>query len=337
MPDTAGVPLIIADNDTPSAHLAAGELRAAYGDVEMRPARLLFGAEVAGRPLLVVRLCHPEFGWLPDYLDGRGLRYTFLLDDHFWSLDDEVDPRQARHYAHPAVAGTLARFITRAASVIVWSARMRDDLVARFPGLDVRFVRPGIDLKAWAGAGRSLPAEHDGVVRIGYPTTRRPSVAALVERVVAGIGERYGTRVRFEFVGWMPEGLEGAANAMLTPHIDGYERYAAYASSRRWDLGLAPIAGTRFDSFKTDIKYREYGAMGTPGVYGEGPPYDDAVVDGVTGVLVPPRADAWIAALSALIDDPARRARIAAAAHADVTQTRGLATTGARHAEAIAA
>jgi hypothetical protein len=154
---------------------------------------------------------------------------------------------------------------------------MREELLARFPDLDVRFVRPGIDLRLWAGTSRA-PA--DGVVRIGYPTTRRPSVSTLVTGIVQGIGARYGDRVRFEFVGWMPEGLERAPNATLTPHVDGYERYAAYASSRRWDIGMAPIAGTRFDSFKTDVKYREYGAMRTPGVYGAGPPYDDAVADG---------------------------------------------------------
>ena len=176
-----------------------------------------------------------------------------------------------------------------------------------------------------------------GTVRIGYPTTRRPSVSSLVEGVVAGVGARYGDRVQFEFVGWMPDGLERARNVVLTPHIDGYERYAAYVASRRWDIGLAPIAGTHFDSFKTDIKYREYGAMRTPAVYGAGPPYDDAVVDGVTGALAAPRADAWVDAISRLVDDPARRERIAAAAYDDVTRTRGLAATGALHADAIAA
>jgi len=329
-----GIPLIIADGDTPSAQMAAAELRAAFADVETRPAPKLFGAELAARPLLVVRLCHPEFAWLPGYLAERGLRYSFLLDDNFWALDDDVDFRQARHYAHPAVRDTLARFLTGARTVIAWSSRMREELLARFPDLDVRFVRPGIDLRLWAGTSRA-PA--DGVVRIGYPTTRRPSVSTLVTGIVQGIGARYGDRVRFEFVGWMPEGLERAPNATLTPHVDGYERYAAYASSRRWDIGMAPIAGTRFDSFKTDVKYREYGAMRTPGVYGAGPPYDDAVADGVTGVLAQPRVEAWVEALSALIDDPGRRARIAAAAYDDVTRTRGLATTGAKHAEALAA
>jgi len=336
MSDTAGVPLIIADGDTPSAQMAAGELKGAFGSVEMRPAKQLLGAELAGRPLLVVRLCHPEFAWLPPYLAARGLKYSFLIDDNFWELDEAVDRHQSRHYAHPAVRDTLARFLTMAQSVIVWSARMRDELLARFPGLDVRFIRPGIDLGLWTRQPAVAPGSSNGVVRIGYPTTRRPSVSALIAGIVEGIGARYGDRVQFEFVGWMPDGLERAPNAVLKPHIDGYERYATYAASRRWDIGLAPIAGSRFDSFKTDIKYREYGAMRTAAVYGAGPPYDDTIVDGVTGVLAAPRAEDWIAALSSLIDDPSRRARIASAAYEDVTRTRGLATTGARHAEAIA-
>jgi glycosyltransferase involved in cell wall biosynthesis len=336
MPDSSGVPLIIADGDTPTAQLAAAELEAAFGRVEMRPAQRLYGAALADRPLLVVRLCHPEFAWLPDHLASRGLRYSYLLDDNFWALDDAVDPRQARHYAHPAVRATLDRFIRGARTVIAWSARMRDELVARFSGVDVRLVRPGIDLALWTGVRAAPPGVPKGTVRIGYPTTRRPSVSALVEGIVEGVGAHYGDRVRFEFVGWMPDGLERAPNVTLAPHVDGYERYAAYVASRRWDIGLAPIAGTRFDSFKTDVKYREYGAMGTPAVYGAGPPYDDVVVDGTNGVLAGPDAGAWVAAIASLVDDPARRARIAAAARDDVVRTRGLATTGAHHAEAMA-
>jgi hypothetical protein len=68
MSDPSAAPLVIADADTPSAQMAAGELRSAFGDVELRPSQRLFGAELAGRPLLVVRLCHPEFAWLPAYL-----------------------------------------------------------------------------------------------------------------------------------------------------------------------------------------------------------------------------------------------------------------------------
>jgi hypothetical protein len=40
--------VIIADGDTPSAQMAAGELKGAFGSVEMRPATTLFGAELAG-------------------------------------------------------------------------------------------------------------------------------------------------------------------------------------------------------------------------------------------------------------------------------------------------
>ena len=78
MPDSSGVPLIIADGDTPTAQLAAAELEAAFGRVEMRPAQRLYGAELADRPLLVVRLCHPELAWLPDHLASRGLRTVVL-------------------------------------------------------------------------------------------------------------------------------------------------------------------------------------------------------------------------------------------------------------------
>lgn len=336
MVDPNAVPLLVADGDIATTRLLARELRVAWPQVEVRTPDTLFGAGVAGRPVVISRLCHPTLRWLPDYLASRGARYAWFADDNFWALTEDVDAKTAPFYAHPAVRASLATFVRGAAVTIVWSARLADDLRARFPGARVEYTPPGIDLDAVAAAGAPRPRA-DGVVRIGYPTSRKPAVEALVAAIARGAAARFGDRVRFEFVGWMPDALEGAPYATLTPHIADYDRYLAHVRSRDWDLGLAPLAGAGFEAFKTDLKYREYAALGVAGIYGRGSPYAESVVDGRTGVLADADAGAWLEAIAALAASPARRQAIAQAAHDDVRRHRDLRVTGMRLAELVPA
>ena len=331
------VPLIVADGDIPTTRLVAHELGVEFPRVEVRVPDTLFGTEFAGRPIIFSRLCDPGLSWLPEYLQGRGLRYAYLLDDNFWELTPDFDIHVAPYFSNPAVRATLDRFVRGAAVVIVWSERLRDYIAAKFPGIAVEFVPSGVDL---AQVRKLRPVEaraDDGIVRIGYPTSRRPGVALLLAEVVRAIAEKFPGRTQFEFVGWMPESLEDLPNVTLMPQIKEYDAYLAFVLSRQWDVGLAPLAGVHFESFKTDVKYREYAAFGVAGVYSRMSPYTETVEAGRTGILVDNDPQAWIAALAALIESPRMREDIAAAAFADVSAHRDLELTGRRFAALLPA
>jgi hypothetical protein len=313
-------PLLVADGDIPTTQLLARVLCAAHGGVEIRYPETLFGADVHRAHVAISRFCHPSHAWLPDYLAARGIGYVYVLDDNFWALTPEVDPYLAPFYGHPATVETLDRFIGRARAVAVMSRRLGEVIAGRLPGTRIEYLNPPFDTDVANALLRAAaaPPREDGVVRIGYPTSRRPSVAALLEPVVRHVAQRYAGRVAFEFVGWMPDALAGVPGVSLLPHVADYARYLELKVSRQWDIGLAPLAGGAFDACKTSVKYREYGGCRVAGVYGDVPPYSDDVADGATGLLVPHRADAWIATLERLVDSPELRAAIAANAHADV-------------------
>lgn len=78
-----------------------------------------------------------------------------------------------------------------------------------------------------------------------------------------------------------------------------------------FDIGLAPLADTPFNSCKSHIKALEYMALGIPVVASNRPAYRDLVVDGVTGFLVN-SDDEWRARLTDLINDPAMRTEMGA-------------------------
>jgi glycosyltransferase involved in cell wall biosynthesis len=318
----SSIPLLIADGDIPTTQLIARVLRAAHGDVETRYPETLFGTEVARAHVVFSRFCVPTHGWLPPYLAARDIGYVYFLDDNFWALTSEVDEHLARFFSHPATVETLDAFIRGARAAVVMSKRLGEAIRERFPDTRVEYLNPPFDTETADALLETVPARPDdgGPVRVGYPTTPRPTVTALLAPVVRHLAQRYAGRVVFEFVGWMPDELVDVPGVMLLPHVSDYARYLAFKVSRRWDIGLAPLAGNAFDACKTSVKYREYGGCRIAGVYGRVPPYTDDVVDGRTGLLAEHRVDAWIAALEKLIESPALRAGVAANAHADVGQ-----------------
>jgi glycosyltransferase involved in cell wall biosynthesis len=292
----------------------------AFGDVEVRVADQLFGVDVDREAIVVSRLCHPGFGWLPRYLQARGLRYAYFLDDNFWELDASVDRHIAPHFNNPAVMQTLDEFIAGAAVVLVMSKRLRDYVARRHPEARVEYIVPGVDLDRIAASAARLEGDSrpSGELRIAYPTSRRASVTELLVRVIEAMGGLHPDRVCFEFVGWAPVEIAGAKNVRVQSQIRSYDAYIDYALGRRWDIGIAPLIGSLFESFKTQVKYREYGALGVAGVYSAVAPYIDYIDDGVTGLLAENTVDSWVGALDRMIRLPELRASIAANAAEDV-------------------
>jgi glycosyltransferase involved in cell wall biosynthesis len=329
-------PLLVGDGDIPTTRLIGGVLRTAYGGVEVRVPGNLFGADFHRRPVMFSRVCQPEFSWLPGYLSDRHIPYAYFLDDNFWELTPEVDAHLAPFYQDPVVVATLDLFVRSATVTVVWSPRLRRYLQERFPDARVDDLPPTFDVDAVMPLLETAHPKHDGVVRIGYPTSRRTSVNSLLVPVVEHICRKYAGRVEFDFVGWMPDALAATPGVVLHPQIPEYNRYLEFKISRQWDLGLAPLLGRIFESCKTNNKYREYGGCRVAGLYSDASPYVECVEHGRNGYLARNDPDAWIAALETLIDGPELRRTIAENAFADVKRHYNQATSAERLRDLLA-
>jgi glycosyltransferase involved in cell wall biosynthesis len=332
------IPLLVADGDIPTTRLLGRELREGFGDIEVRIAERLFGAEFGGRPVIISRLCYPRFSWLPGYLADRRRRYAYFIDDNFWEITQDTDLSLALFFRHPATVETLDAFVRGAGVVICWSPRLRDYVASRHPDAVTAFVRPGFDVAtttALLERRDTQAAKPRRGIRIGYPTTPRPRVSPLLVPVIRHFLERYGDEVTFEFVGWMPEALSELPNVVLHPWIAEYEAYLQFKLERRWDVGIAPLIGDEFDQYKTDNKYREYAGCGVPGVYSRVAPFVDSVRHGATGLLVGNQPSEWIAALEQMVQSADLRSSIAAAAIDDIKRNYDLRVTGPRLAEVV--
>jgi hypothetical protein len=64
------------------------------------------------------------------------------------------------------------------------------------------------------------------------------------------------------------------------------------------------------------VKAFDAARLGAAALYADAPAYRGFVREGVDGLLLPMRAEAWAAAVAALLADPARRLALATAAQA---------------------
>ena len=330
--------LLIADSDIPTTHLVARELRQAFASLDVRIVPDLPSEAPTDRPVVVSRLCFPRYSWLPGALKREGVRYAYFLDDNFWEITAEIDERLAQFFRHPATIDALDAFVRNAAVVLTWSAPLRDYVAARFPGVAAEFVNPGFDVTTATSllkGGAQQGGARSTALRIGYPSTPRPSVSPLIDAIVRHFLREHGEVVTFEFIGWMPEHLRGLPNVVSHPWIADYDAYLAFKIGRRWDIGIAPLVGNAFEGYKTANKYREYGGCRIPGVYSDVAPFRGTVDPERTGILAGNDLAPWVDALERLVAAPRSRAAIADAAFDDIARNYDLRTTGRRLGDTI--
>lgn len=138
-------------------------------------------------------------------------------------------------------------------------------------------------------------------------------VAPAIERVIS----KYGDSVRFEFIGYIPESLKDLPNVEHFEFISDYDDFRVFLAQRKWDIALAPLKQTLFNSAKTNNKYREYSSFGIAGIYSDVDAYY-CVKHEWNGLLTENSADAWYEAMCRLIEDESLRKFISNNALEDV-------------------
>jgi glycosyltransferase involved in cell wall biosynthesis len=264
-----------------------GNLRRAPWRALLLPAFLLAFARAARRAAVDADLVHAH--WLPSALAGLATRRPLVVQ--LWGTDAEL-ARRARPLFRPLVR--RARLVLAASEALAAAAR---ELGAR----DVRVVPAGVELPERVGP----PDEPPHVLYAGRLSEEK-GVLELVEAahglplVVVGDGPLRG-RVPGA-VGFVPPALVGAY----------VERAAVVACpSRREGYGVVA---------------RQAMAHGRPVVATAVGGLADAVVDGVTGLLVPPgQVPALRAALVRLLEDETLRSELGAAARRHAEQRFSLA------------
>ncbi len=158
---------------------------------------------------------------------------------------------------------------------------------------------------------------------IGYcGTDSHTAELAAIEPALLNVARRYGDRIGFRFMGCATPALQALHNAEVLPFALAYEVYAKTLLRLGLDIALAPLFDNVFNRCKSAVKWLEYSACGSAGVYSDVGPYRQTVRHGITGLLVNQKPRDWERAIVELIEDSALRRELAENARREVLNHR---------------
>ena len=239
------------------------------------------------------------------------------VDDAFAALDNHPE---AAIYAPRAAA--LERAI--AASAETWfSSEPLAELYGRIAGRR-RIARNAIDPRLWRDWRHPRPAPFQGDrVRMLYMGTHTHAADwALIRPALDRLWETHEGRFDVTLIGVATEVAPAPWLQRLSPPPEAipYPRFVRWLRGQGpFDIGLAPLAETRFNRAKSDIKLLDYAALGLLPVVSRGPAYEaDAGMADLAIVT-----DDWHTELAGVIDDrdPARDRAVALHARLWATRT----------------
>lgn len=167
---------------------------------------------------------------------------------------------------------------------------------------------------------RPVPQRRDGNITIGLlGSSIQPSNFALVDRALRTLMEQYGTRLHIYFVGWeCPKGWEHHPQTTFLSFVHEYVNYAAQLKDWNWDIALIPLASDEYNQCKSYIKWLDYSAAGIASIFSDVSVYNQVVTHDSTGLLMPNSDQAWLEAITLLIESPEKRHALAHAGQAAV-------------------
>jgi len=225
-----------------------------------------------------------------------------LMDD----LTSELPPE------HPNYQGNLREGHTRTLQALALSDRL---IVSTQPLADyyaahckdIRVVPNALDMRHWGGYFQMQGDRAGKKPRVGWVGAgqHQGDLRCMQQVVQALAGE-----VEWVFMGMCPDALR--------PFIDEFHPFVAYRdypakmASLALDIAIAPLQAHPFNVCKSNLRLLEYGAMGWPVVCSDLIPYR---TDNPPVMHVANDDAAWLAALRALLADPAVRRERGAALH----------------------
>lgn len=255
---------------------------------------------------LIIRSCDPTLDKWLRALKQAHHPYVYYIDDNFWDLAG--DSLLARYYRHPAVRDTLDQVVRQAAVVITNTQPLANVLRQHNRHVEVLPAFFNFDFV------RGNVSSESNEIRIGFAgSSSRQSDLKLIVNLIPTILSKY-PRVVFEFAGVLPPGIETSQRIRFFAYRESYEEFIRFKLSRNWRIGLAPLLAGAANRCKTDNKFREYGACGIAGIYSRVQPYVDSVEHDLTGLLVENHPDAWLNAVTELVEKPEKAGDISRAA-----------------------
>ncbi|WP_256759914.1 glycosyltransferase [Cohnella sp. WQ 127256] len=256
--------------------------------------------------VIFFRTVNPEaYRWF-ELAREMGKRTVYVIDDHFMAMSPATD--MGRYYHESVKRKTYVKFLRNVHIVKVASSHFANHLETHFNPNKVVYFPGSVDFSMFSKLEKDKRNE-DKIV-IGYEGGKKQAAFEPVIKALRGIIRTYGDKIRIEFYGYIPEGLEGKPQVSFNQHDADYRSFMKRLYRSKWDIGLAPLEHTLLHDCKTNNKFREYAACRIPGIYSTSPAYKEWIKSHENGILASESREDWYEAMVELIEQPELRNKI---------------------------
>ncbi|MHB8194001.1 MAG: glycosyltransferase [Bellilinea sp.] len=233
---------------------------------------------------------------------------VFELDDLLFMLPENHPARINHHYTEALLP--MLDALGEVDCITVSTAKLKEILS---PYKKEIFVLPNyFDDSIWKLRTPVIKKPDEPVV-IGFmgTETHQPDieyVAPALEKIL----KQHSEKVLIYFWGVKPaRKLTDYPQVIWIPaKTYNYLEFAKYFQTQYSDIFIAPLVDNAFNSAKSPLKFLEYSALGTPGVYSRIEPYQQVIVHGENGFLAS-SLDEWEENIHLLINNQELRLQLA--------------------------
>ena len=247
--------------------------------------------------LVLCRNMDPTYRPIYDLAQRLGVPIIYDLDDYFVAVPPTHEtyaainnPERRQHYEWLLASSHLVRVHSP-----VVEAHVRQF------NQNARLVWAAVDWSLVPDALPELDAEIFHVVYVAQSETGR-ALFPFMEADLKTLLDRYD-HVRLHCLGYAPPSLCDHPQVICHPFQHDYETFFRAFTRFGYAVGLAPMLHDDFHQGKTNLKYRDYAAAGTAGIYTDCPLYRNGVAHEETGLLVSGEVGSWLPAIERLMHD----------------------------------
>lgn len=214
-----------------------------------------------------------------------------------------------------------------------------EPLAKRFDesGKPVRVIPNQLDDDLWmlgvarANPGRDIASQP---VRIGYiGTPSHDQDLAVIAPAIRKLEARFGAQINVEVIGAFRGKQPQFGRALDHGKANEYPDFVRWLLANvDWDIGLIPLHQDSFNQSKSDLKFLEYAALGLGIVCSDANCYASVARHEQNALVVENSEQAWVDAITRLIEDRQLRQSLAKNARSAVKQNRSVGTNSKQFA-----
>jgi glycosyltransferase involved in cell wall biosynthesis len=216
------------------------------------------------------------------FMQNKGCVIVYDIDDDLFNLDKENFMHD--YFADDTIRNNYEQFL-RIADLVTVSTEPLKELYSAY-NKNISIVPNYLDFINFDKWFLEKPVrEEDGITTIGWAGSPSHKVDIdVIEDALINVLNKYPD-VRLKGLGWnFTENVKWDSLRNRIKFI-GYNLPDKFAVEMKdFDIAIAPLADTKFNRSKSNLKYLEYSALGIPAVASDVEPYK-IIQHGITGLL----------------------------------------------------